>query len=230
MRFTLYKFVLICFIFLSTDKIYSQEANQITFKFLYKNTDVIIDENYTHHTEKEIISIKKMKFYISNILLYTPNGRIDTLDKSVFLIDASQPESAKIKSSHLKFKNYDHISFDIGIDSITHLSGAFGGDLDPMHGMYWTWQNGYINLKLEGKSNLCNSKTNKFTLHIGGYQHPFNMIQRVSIDLNDSLVISVLMDELIKQMHTIEDCEIMSPNKNALLFSECFNNVFRSIK
>jgi hypothetical protein len=45
---------------------------------------------------------------------------------------------------------FDAIQFNLGLDSLTNVSGALGGDLDPTKGMYWTWQNGYVNFKLQG--------------------------------------------------------------------------------
>jgi hypothetical protein len=38
------------------------------------------------------------------------------------------------------YLKYDQIQFQLGIDSLTNVSGAMGGDLDPTKGMYWTWQ------------------------------------------------------------------------------------------
>lgn len=47
--------------------------------------------------------------------------------------------------------------------------------------MYWTWQSGYINAKLEGKSNLVNTPTHAFAFHLGGYLNPFQTLQTISI-------------------------------------------------
>ena len=78
---------------------------------------------------------------------------------------------------------FDAIQFNLGIDSLTNVSGALGGDLDPTKGMYWTWQNGYVNFKLQGTSDLCNNPKNEFEFHLGGYLKPFNNYE---FDLNDS--------------------------------------------
>ena len=57
---------------------------------------------------------------------------------------------------------FSKLKFQLGIDSLTNVSGAMGGDLDPTKGMYWTWQSGYINMKIEGKSNSCKTRKNQF--------------------------------------------------------------------
>ena len=59
------------------------------------------------------------------------------------------------------------IYFQIGIDSLTNVSGDLDGDLDPALGMYWAWNSGYINMKLEGKSSSCKSVKKEFQFHIG---------------------------------------------------------------
>ena len=60
-----------------------------------------------------------------------------------------------------------------GTDSLSNISGAFNGALDPINGMYWTWNTGFINLKIEGTS----SSQDKIEWHIGGYQQPWTTSQ-----------------------------------------------------
>ena len=43
------------------------------------------------------------------------------------------------------------------------------GDLDPVHGMYWTWQSGYIQFKLEGLLR-DSAGERKLELHLGGFE------------------------------------------------------------
>ena len=74
---------------------------------------------------------------------------------------------------------FNTIAFNLGIDSITNVSGAQGGDLDPTKGMYWAWQSGFINIKLQGTSNSCPPPKNEFEFHLGGYQYPFNSLQTI---------------------------------------------------
>ena len=100
------------------------------------------------------------------------------------LIDVFEVDTLKINFKKLDFKKIKMIQFNIGIDSLTNVSGALGGDLDPQKGMYWAWQSGYINTKIEGRSPHCKNRKNAFQFHIGGYLQPFYAIRRVEMPLN----------------------------------------------
>ncbi len=118
--------------------------------------------------------------------------------------------------------SYSKVKFNIGVDSTTNVSGALGRDLDPTKGMYWTWQSGYINLKLEGTSNLCKTRHNEFQFHLGGYQYPFNNFQTVFTDVNSKQNIEVTIDiqKIINQIDLAQQHHIMSPGQEAIIFSE----------
>ena len=59
-------------------------------------------------------------------------------------------------------------SLVFGVDSVTQVLSSYEGVLDPLEGMYWTWQTGYIHCKLEGNI-ICDSSRKSFEYHIGGY-------------------------------------------------------------
>jgi hypothetical protein len=52
-------------------------------------------------------------------------------------------------------KSISKITFSAGIDSLTSTAGIQKGVIDPINGMYWAWQSGYVNFKIEGKSSSC---------------------------------------------------------------------------
>ena len=110
----------------------------------------------------------------------------------------------------------------MGIDSTTNVSGAMGGDLDPTKGMYWTWLSGYINFKLEGTSNICKTRHNEFQFHLGGYQHPFNSLQTVFIEISSKSTIEINIDllKIFQQINLAQQHHIMSPEQDAMDFSE----------
>jgi hypothetical protein len=56
-----------------------------------------------------------------------------------------------------------------GVDSLLQRGGVMDGDLDPVHGMYWTWQSGYIQFKLEGLLR-DSAGERKLELHLGGFE------------------------------------------------------------
>ena len=156
-------------------------------------------------TLEENITITKLRFYIG--LTQDKLVRKNT-EWSYFLIDLENPSSLVIE--HLNTSK-----FCLGIDSITNSSGAHGGDLDPTNDMYWSWQSGYINTKLEG---LIGEK--EFTLHLGGYAGETNSWQVVSS--NSTAVSTLFLDlaPLVKNLSADESTLIMSPSKRAVNFSK----------
>ncbi|MGB4959608.1 MAG: MbnP family protein, partial [Saprospiraceae bacterium] len=134
-----------------------------------------------------------------------------------------------IKQTISSLGQVNKISFYLGIDSMTNVSGAMGGDLDPTKGMYWTWQSGYINFKLEGKTSLCPAKNNAFTYHIGGYKQPNYALQKIALpvhvqghDLKVKLDIKALVNSIdFAQLH-----HIMSPSAAAVKLAEQLSKHF----
>lgn len=119
---------------------------------------------------------------------------------------------------------YDELQFSIGIDSTTNALGALGGALDPINGMYWTWQSGYIHFKLEGKRKRGTDKAQNFQYHIGGYQHPYNTCRsiRLKTENHDTLLLS--LD--IKTMIQTAEHNIMSPGPAALKLANQMPGIF----
>jgi hypothetical protein len=121
------------------------------------------------------------------------------------------------------------IKFGLGIDSITNVSGALDGDLDPLKGMYWTWQSGYVNVKLEGTMPDKNWVNQKFEYHLGGYSGDYNSYNTISLDIDNAndINVSLDIDKFISNWYVGAHPNIMSPGKIAVDFSKilasCFN-------
>ena len=94
--------------------------------------------------------------------------------------------------------------------------------------MYWTWQSGYINFKIEGNSPLCSSSKNKFAFHIGGFQYPFNAIQHIVLDKNSAndITVEIKLDGFFKSVQLDQGTNVMSPGPKAMFIAETFKNAF----
>jgi hypothetical protein len=183
---------------------------------LYNKMPVKLNKSYAYLNDT--IQITRLKFYISDIAFYNNDKLIALLTKKYFLIDVENPSSLVINTSIDKSKPYNKICFNVGIDSITNVSGIMGADLDPINGMYWTWQSGYINFKLEGKSNICPTKNHHFIFHIGGYQHPFNTLQKCCFNVvnQKKVVINIDLSKLLQRINLKELYHVMSTNNSAV--------------
>lgn len=178
---------------------------------------------------KDTISFTMLKFYISNVVLEYQDGTKFIDQKKCHFIDVDKMESLQIPlkvASDLKIKG---ITFTIGIDSLTSVSGDLEGDLDPTLGMYWAWNSGYINMKLEGKSSSCTSVKKNFQFHIGGYLPNQNALQKVSlpfIENTNKINLKVDVSKWINKVSLKENHSIMIPGKKAVEMAQLYKNMF----
>jgi len=208
--------VLFCVIF--SNNIFSQKNNIFSIYHFWNDKKIVLNESYFLQNE-ETISIQTLKYYISSIQLLNNKKVVWKETKSFHLIDEEDSISKKIKLSKTAFDiDFDEIVFNIGIDSATNYSGVQGGDLDPTNGMYWTWQNGYINFKVEGKSTFCKTRNNAFQFHIGGYENDLSTLQRISLKINKKWPIEINLDieKLFEYINLSSQNEIMQPCKEAV--------------
>ncbi len=201
------------------------QENSLRFALCINNIDIELGNTY--NTGKRNITVENLKFYISNLSLFQKNKLVYKDSASARLLDLDNPKSLTIKLN--KIKKFDRIIFNLGIDSTTNISGALGGDLDPTKGMYWTWQSGYINFKLEGTDPRCNSRHHRFQYHLGGYAFPFATIQQVELKLTKKLskaIIVLPLENFLKAINPEKKPMVMSPCKEAVELSKLLSNLF----
>ena len=178
--------------------------------------------------ENSKFAIEVLKFYVADFRFLNKGKEVGREKNSYHLVDVSIKSTLEFKISAPLQKEFDQLVFNLGIDSATNVSGVLGGDLDPTKGMYWTWQSGYINFKLEGTSNLCKTRNNEFQFHLGGYQYPYSSIQEVSLLTKNDKSITIKLD-IEKAMNGIDlskQDHIMSPKSEAVVLSNKFSKAF----
>ena len=161
------------------------EKHTITLHFanIVAGRKLILDTISYKNRLSQYYTVTNFKYYISNIRLIDDNGKVFENKNGYYLIREDEPDSKDIELTDVPMGNYKNISFTIGVDSLHNCSGAQSGALDPINGMFWTWNTGYIFFKLEGKSPASNQPGHIFEYHIGGYKEPANCIRTASIRL-----------------------------------------------
>ena len=149
---------------------------------------VMNSKTYTNAAGEPFI-VTVNKYFVSNFSLIGEDGTSVALSPSYFLVDADSLRTVSI-TSVLKGR-YTKVSFMIGVDSLKNVSGLQEGDLDPAgraKGMYWDWNAGYIQAKMEGKSPASNLVDSSLLYHIGGFAGQYNPLRMVTLDLPTVLV------------------------------------------
>jgi hypothetical protein len=176
------------------------------------------------------LQLDVVRFYISNIRFVKHKTVVYVEPDSYHLVDAASAKPAEwlINTGAIE---YDSILFDLGIDSSTNVAGVKGEDLDPTKGMYWSWQSGYINCKLEGKSNQCTTRNHEFELHLGGYMFPFANSQTVSFANPHSNAAELQLDlqQVFSKIDLSAQHHIMSPSIEAVKLSSEIAHSFKLI-
>ncbi|MCX6148280.1 MAG: hypothetical protein NTW25_13685 [Candidatus Kapabacteria bacterium] len=223
------KYIKLCIcILIFFSKLHSQDIiSKINFDSSLNKIKLELNK-YILLNKNDSISIETIKFYISNIKLAIDDSIIFQEPNSYHLIDFENISTKSISLNYHKNIIFNKIKFNLGIDSATNVSGALGGDLDPTKGMYWTWQNGYINFKFEGKSNICQNKNNEFQYHLGGYLYPNNSIQEITLNIknNKDLNININLDNLLPNLNLSDKNHIMSPSLESVKVSKIIANSF----
>jgi len=195
----------------------------------FKNENLVLDKVKYVTGKNDTVTISILKFYISDVEVAFENGTSYKEPQSYHLIDLENEKSLQIQLKNAPDLKIKQLTFNVGIDSTTNVSGNLEGDLDPALGMYWAWNSGYINMKLEGKSSSCKSVKKEFQFHIGGYLPKQNALQRVVLDFHKNTTeiqlkvdISKWLDEVaLKQTNSI-----MISGNEAIAMSELYKKMF----
>lgn len=205
---------------------------KLRFVPTYAGQPIVLEEHYYKLPSGDSIMFETFKAYISNVAFYLDDKNIFAEQGSYHLLNASDEATMSFTVQSPGRWQFNYIHFDLGVDSATSTSGALGGDLDPAKGMFWTWQSGYINCKIEGRSNLCKTRHNEFQLHLGGYAYPDDCLQRSSLQLTipdsdtDDIEIEIPLDKFIAQIDLRKENAIMSPGNDAVMMARKLASVF----
>ena len=128
----------------------------------------------------------------------------------------------------------------MGVDSTRNVSGAQTGALDPVHGMFWSWNSGYIMAKMEGTSPASTAAGQALNFHIGGFKGPYSAVRRITLLSPISLTINAdrkpevtVKTDLYSwfnapyQVKFQETATIHVPGEAAWKISENYSNMFR---
>jgi len=199
----------------------AQEMDSLALQFRFKfgNQSIAVDKKY-QSAKNDTLQIEVLKMYISNIELEYTNGSVFKNQKAQ-LIDIEKPETMRFAVSPKTSRRLANLTFTVGIDSLTSVSGALSGDLDPSKGMYWAWQSGYINMKIEGMSPSCKTRKNKFQFHIGGYLKPYYALRKVTLTVkNPNPEITIDLSKIFSKISLSETNSIMIPGKKAMSIAD----------
>lgn len=210
-----------------------ESAFSIQMQPIFLEKNIVLDEPL-FDKNGDSLAIHELKFYLGNFE-FLKNGQVVFQEKSHRLVDVENEKSLVLDFDMPENPDFDSLRFDLGVDSLTNVSGAMGGDLDPTRGMFWTWQSGYINFKLEGFFEKCPARNGEFQFHLGGYLQPFQTVQRLNINamrasnpsgLQSRIQIDLDLSPFFEKTDWAKKPGVMSPGGEAVRLSEVLAKSF----
>jgi hypothetical protein len=220
--------LLLMFCFKSISQSRADSLN-VNFKVKFNNLPLTLNKKYLTEN-KDTVAIATFRCYISNIEIQYADHTVFKEKNSYHLLDLDTPNSLLIPITKKNDKVISKLIFNVGIDSLTNTSGALNGDLDPIKGMYWAWQSGYINMKMEGTSSSCKTRKNEFQFHIGGYLQPYYAVRKLELVCDKKatqLSIAIDLNDFFSNIKLSETNSIMIPGKQAMQLADYSTKMFR---
>jgi hypothetical protein len=193
----------------------------------------------------ETFNVTTHKYFVSNFALLKEGSSTPTiLEPTYFLVDAAEPRTLSI--ARIPEGTYTKISFMIGVDSLRNVSGLQEGDLDPAgraKGMYWDWNAGYIQAKMEGRSPQSNLVDSSLFFHIGGFSGQYNPLRMVTLELPAAMVVAPNKAPLLQIQSDLgswfagppairfqDKGQIMAPGKESVSIANSYANGFKVVQ
>ena len=133
-----------------------------------------LNQELTHPLTGDLLTFSQYRFYLSNIRLLRSDGTWWTEPESYRIISAADVAGSTFTIPDVPAGNYTAMAYTLGVDSTRNVSGAQTGALAPANGMFWSWNTGYIMIKVEGTS--PQSPNGGFSFHLGGFQGPNSIV------------------------------------------------------
>jgi hypothetical protein len=204
-----------------------QESKSLFVQVDYNNSPLTLGKTYVSQ-KGDSLRINKFKCYLSDLKLHFTDGRSETIGKKYTLFDADSLAAPAYKMADFKNSSPVYLELSIGIDSIPNTQGALSNELDVQNGMYWAWQSGFINWKIEGTSSSCATHKQHYTFHVGGYKAKQNALRTIRLPFPQNaknilhIDLAAFFNEIsLKTTHTIQ-----IPGDAAMLLANLFTKSF----
>lgn len=184
---------------------------------------VIPFHGFGQHTMKLMVGLVPFQLQTNYLL----NGSDSIcLDQFKFYVGSQRGDFQLVDASDTSTYNLPFAEgvLIIGMDSLANTSGKLEGAFDPLLGMYWAWNTGYIQLKMTG-SYYSRGNRIPFDYHIGGYRAPFSTSRSMNMPLANQFI-TVQLEHLFRSLPIQSTPNIMLPGPAAQMIFNSFVSTF----
>jgi hypothetical protein len=209
---------------------------QVQIKHIFGGQSLALNEEIYETANGDTVSFTRLVYHLNKFKFFSDSGIVERPDL-YFLVDAEDENTLTLAFDSLDDMAFDSVQFTVGVaDSVDNADGLLNSMFtDPM---YWGMINGYINMKLEGRSSSVVSDS-VYILHIGGYMGDYKLSSTVSLDFAGSklqnklgkniLSLDVDLSEYFQNPNSFDigiNNRIHSPNDSAKMISENWPSMF----
>lgn len=209
---------------------------KITVEPVFNGKSFRLGEQTLVNAHGDTLSVDLFRFYMTRISFTKQNSKTAVLCKACnHLVDAEDTSTCSFIID-IPEGNYGSLSFILGVDSIANTSGANSDDLDPVKGMYWAWNTGYIMAKIEGRSTACKTLHHAYEFHIGGYMPPYNTARSIDLVLPVPAIVKkgkvteiVVKADVAAWFHGVDLAQLNSiviPGTKAMQMADRYSKMF----
>jgi hypothetical protein len=213
---------------------------KVTFSNFVGSQPLTLQTKWYNNANGDSFKVNVYKYYITNVKLIKSDNSVYTENESYHLINEADASSHSFVMANVPEGSYTSISFLIGVDSARNTSGAQTGALDPINGMFWTWNSGYIMAKFEGVSPQSTSMDKSVVYHLGGFSGPNNVLRTVTLSFPTTMIVkkgttpNVHIDgdlaEWFSFPNVIDFAQkplLMTPGKDLVNIAENYKDMFK---
>lgn len=198
-------------------------ATQIQFRFTWEGKSAAIGEKYILPNGDTLI--------FQNCRMYIGIGAQPSKVQYV-LLDLEKSVTSEVITIKCK-RNADTATLNLilGVDTALQEKGVQKGSLDPIHGMYWSWQTGYIHYKFEGVYISSNGEKKSFEYHLGGYAGVQNSVVYKTVKIKTGQVneIQLPLNLVALVLPFSTQPGLMSPGKLSVQISRNISTVIKCL-
>lgn len=176
-------------------------TNEVHFQFenYFGDLELLMNAGEYTTAQNEKVTITTFNYWITNIKLVKNDGSEFIENESYRLLRGDQHGTLHFHLKDVPAGTYTAVKFMIGVDLERNTSGAQTGALDPGTNpdMFWTWNTGYIQAKLEGTSPQSTAPNHTFEYHIGGVAAGMETPRSVTLGFPQTLEVGAKAGSLI---------------------------------